>query len=438
MQPMEQFLQLSQMLKVSPTMLQSIHILQMNVQSLADYLSDCSERNPLLELDETQPIRAREEMLSHIPWARQSECSPIPEPWQDSEVDSLPVLLLDQLSRLSLSPPLRALSEYLIDFLDDNGYLSSEDLASLRKAGVPPSLLEDAVVTLQSLEPAGIAARNLSECLSLQLSRTATKHALASSIVSLHLDDLAKKRYKSIAQAEGCSLEEVTAAAQLILSLNPHPGRNYEQKEPTGYIQPDAWAVMTDGHVHIFCNQWDIPQLRLSQEYVTLLQQSSNPEDQTYLRENLRESRWLLHCVAQRNSTLQTCNKEIVTWQKAYFSGESHVLSPMTQYEIADQMGMHPSTISRAIRNKYLACQNGLFPLSSFFSAKLGTGTAYYSETMAKAKIKALISFENPLSPLSDEALARLLKAEGMPLARRTVSKYRGELGILNSYQRRK
>lgn len=296
MQSMGQFLHLSQMLKVSPTMLQSIHILQMNVQTLSDYLTDYSESNPLLEPDEDKPIEAREEMFHLIPWARQAEHSSPPEPWQDSEVDSLSLLLLDQLSRLALSPPLMALCEYLIDFLDDNGYLSSDDLAALLEAGIPSDLMERAVSTLQSLEPAGIAARSLSECLSLQLSRTSLDHSLAFSIVRSHLDDLAKKRYQKIAQAEQVSLDEVMAASELILSCNPYPGRNYEQKGPTAYIQPDAWTIIADGLVYVFCNQWDIPQFRLSREYIALLQQSADAKDQAYLREKIKEARWLLHC----------------------------------------------------------------------------------------------------------------------------------------------
>lgn len=447
MQNMEQIMRLSQELHLSPALLQSMKLLQMNTDQLADYINTISMENPTIEFDESGGLDQRyQEWVSKLSWfncipLRTHEsltlCDATSVGGTDSAIDSLSIFLRDQLARLHLSSPMEALCNYLVELLDEHGYLLEEDLSQLANSGIPTDMLSKARAILQSLEPAGLAANNLSECLQLQLSRLPGDHALSRIIVSNHLDDLSKGHYHHISQQLSVSVEEIHRARLQIQTLNANPIQEFECSTPTTYVSPDAWVAELDGSLQVMVNQWTIPRFHLCQDYVQLLEQKLDQETEQYLRQKIQQTQWLLHCIERRHTTLEGCLFALVSWHKDFFLARSNILRPLFQWQLAESISVHPSTLSRAIRNKYLQCKQGTFPLSYFFSKKVGSQADAPSEMEIKVKLAQLISDENPTSPLSDEKLRIALQAFGIDISRRTVAKYRSELGLNGSHLRK-
>jgi RNA polymerase sigma-54 factor len=194
---------------------------------------------------------------------------------------------------------------------------------------------------------------------------------------------------------------------------------------------------MVEGETRVFCNHWDLPHLTLREDYLKLLRSTDDPELSHYLREKLQQAQWLLQCLDRRGNTLTQCLQAMVSHQPAFFRGDTVTVLPMTQASLAAQLGLHPSTVSRTIRNKYLQCQQGLFPLSHFFSRAVGSKEGLYSESMIKQEMLRLIREEAAGTSLSDQKISNLLKAKDIQISRRTVSKYRSQLGLSSSYSRR-
>ena len=436
----DQLLSLAQTLKISPTLLQSMSILQMNTQELSDYLNDLALENPAMEYQESHGDGPSwEEFSSRIPWLADT-----PSPSYDGEppadvgiasdqTDSLTLLLRDQLSRLSLDPPLPALCQYLAENLDESGRLDQQDLDDLTRAGIPADLLDRAVSTLQSLDPPGIAARSLSECLILQLQRMSGDHTLAVRLCS-HLDALAKENYKALATKLSCSEAQIRKAAKLIQSLDPTPGADLTPTEPIQYVRPDAWVAEVDGQLQVFVNQWDLPRFTLSADYLQMVKTGHEDDAAEYLRQKISQAQWVLQCVQRRQATLTNCLTALVQAQEDFFSGQTEAPGPLLRRELADQLDVHPSTVTRTLGHKYIQCRQGLFPTSYFFSHRTGGN---HSEQALKAMIARLIKDEDPHHPLSDQDIVDILRSEGINLARRTAAKYRQALKLPPSYQRR-
>ncbi len=435
---MDQLLHLVQSLQLSPTLLQSMNILQVNTQELGEYLSRQAEENPVLEEDpDFDPMRAWQALQTAAPWA--SACAPgeLPEGVSPEETDTLALFLRDQITRSGLPKPLEALCLYLAELLDPRGYLPEEELEALLETGVPEPLLRQGIAALQSLEPPGIAAGSLGECLSLQLDRLPGDQSLPRAMVTGYLEALSKGHYAAIAKALDVSISAVEAAEAVIRGLNPRPGAAWADAEPTVYIRPDAWVAETEDGLHLVLNQWDLPRYRLSDGYLKLLETTGDPEVRRYLQEKLQQSRWLLHCVARRESTLTRCLELLILRQADFFTGRLPAPVPLNRYALAEALELHPSTVSRALRHKYLQCRSGIFPLSHFFPRRVGEGDAPSSPLMIQAAIARLIRAENPGHPLSDQALTELLAKEGLSIPRRTVAKYRDALGLPSSFRRR-
>lgn len=437
----DQFLALAQTLKLSPTLLQSMHILQMNTQELSDYLHDLALENPAMEYDEgpgTGP--SWEEFSSRVPWLADTPASTrtgeVPaEPGIAADAsDSLEVLLRDQLARLSLSPALLALCQYLADSLDPKGRLDPADLEGLAQAGVPADLLDQALATLQGLDPPGIGARSLSECLALQLRRLPGDHSLALRLCD-HLDALAREAFPALARQLHVSEEALRAAAETIRSLDPDPVGDLAPAAPIQYVRPDAWVAEVDGVLQVFVNQWDLPRFSLSRDYRHMAQTEGATEAADYLRQKIQQAQWVLQCVRRRQATLEGCLTALVAAQEAFFLGRQETPGPLLRRELADRLEVHPSTVTRTLQHKYIQCRQGLFPAAYFFSRKTGGD---WSEQAVKARIARLIQEEDPARPLSDQALTQRLEAEGIRLARRTAAKYRQALGIPPSSRRRR
>lgn len=434
----KQGLALAQELKLSPSLLQSMGILQMTTLELADHLRDLALENPVLE--ETGGDESWERFAAQVPWLSDA---PLPsggegavEPGrEDRETGSLSFLLEEQLARQGLDAPLLAVCRYLIDLLDERGWLAPEELADLAARGVPQALLDAGVAALQALDPPGIGARDLAECLRLQLQRQPDPPALALALCEEdRLAALAAGRYAALARTLGTTAAAVEAAADVLRALDPAPGREDPPGEPVAYVRPDAWVAEIDGTLQVFVNQWDLPQFRVSEAYRAMAQDAPEEETAVYLRAKLQQARWVLQCVHRRQETLYACLTALVRAQEGFFRGDWAAPRPLLRQTLAEELGVHPSTVTRALRHKYLQCRQGLYPTSWFFGRAVGPAQVGGQEL--RAALLRLIRDEE--RPLSDQALAERLAAEGLPVARRTVAKHRAALGIPTAGQRRR
>ena len=437
--------ELRQELKLTPQLLQSMEVLQMNSQELLDYLGKLSEENPTLELSDVPDLRASyAELRQKASWLDAGsfgtsfthEAGAAMEPSAlDKNLDSLSAFLCDQLERKRLSKPLLALTKYMAEMVDADGYLAQEDLDGLTEMKIPQAMVEQALDMLQSLDPAGIGARNLAECLVLQLSRRKENVPYAMDIAARFLTELGRKHYGPIAKALGISTAEIQEAEKAITALDPHPGRAFQPAEPTVYVRPDVFVVELDGELRVMLNEYYMPRITVNPYYSDMAKDSDDPETRIYLKEKLRQTKWLLESLERRGSTLRRCTQAILDAQHLFFEGATTELAPMNLFSLAAALGLHPSTISRAVRDKYLQCRQGTYPLRYFFSRSIGQQGM--SRQAVKQRLLLHLRDEDPAHPLSDQALCHLLEQEGIPLARRTVAKYRMELGVGSSTARR-
>ena len=415
--------ELRQELKLTPQLLQSMEVLQMNSQELLDYLGKLSEDNPTLELSEASELRsAYAELRQKASWLdagtfgtsfAHEEDGP-PEPGAtDKELDSLSAFLCDQLERKRLPKPMLALCKYMAELVDEDGYLTQEDLDGLTEMKIPQTMVDQALDMIQSLEPAGVGARDLSECLVLQLSRRKDNVPYAMDIAARFLTELSRSHY----------------------ALNPHPGQAFQPAEPTLYVRPDVFVVELEGELQVLLNEYYLPKVTVNPYYSSMAKESDDPEARTYLKEKLRQTKWLLDSLERRGSTLRRCAQAILDAQRSFFSGQTVELSPMKLSSLAETLDLHPSTVSRAVRDKYLQCRQGIYPLRYFFSRAVGQQGL--SRQAVKQRMLLRFKDEDSGHPLSDQALCDLLAEEGIFLARRTVAKYRIELGIGSSTARR-
>jgi RNA polymerase sigma-54 factor len=231
-------------------------------------------------------------------------------------------------------------------------------------------------------------------------------------------------------------VEDVQAAEKVIAGLEPHPGRAFQPAEPTVYVRPDVFIVEQDGELRVILNEYYLPRVSISGYYMKLLEESDEKDTRAYLRQKLQQAKWLLTSLDRRGVTLRRCADAILAAQRPFFAGVTTELAPMSLVSLADDLRLHPSTISRATRGKYLQCRQGTYPLRYFFNRAVGAQGP--SRQAVKQKLLALVREEDPKHPLSDQALCRLLSADGTEVARRTVTKYRLELGIGSSSARKR
>ena len=438
--------ELRQDLKLTPQLLQSMEILQMNSQELLEYLNKVSEENPVVEQEDSSALRsAYEELRQKASWIDAGvhggtfthEDTAMPERGAaDREVESLSAFLCDQLDRKRLPKPLLALSRYIAELVDEDGWLNQEDLDGLLDLKIPQALIDQALSTIQSLDPAGVGARSLSECLLLQLARKDNVSPAVMDIVSRFLPELSRKHYGPISRELGLTVEEIQAAEKVISGLEPHPGRAFQPTEPTVYVRPDIFIVELDGKLQAVLNEYYLPRVSISDYYARLLKESDEQETREYLRQKMQQAKWLLSSLERRGSTLRSCADAILEAQRPFFSGETHELSPMSLSSLAEALAVHPSTVSRATRGKFLQCRQGTYPLRYFFSRAIGDQGP--SQQAVKCRLLDLVRDEDPAHPLSDQRLCQLLSARGIQVARRTVAKYRIELGIQSSTARKR
>lgn len=439
---------LHQTLKLSPQQLQSMELLQMNSQELLEYLARTVEENPVLEQEDSPDLRsAYTELRQKADWLDAGGTpvgsgAPAEGEEQESygardrETESLSAFLKDQLERRRLSKPMLSLCQYLAEMVDEDGFLDREDLASLTALNIPGEMIREALEILQSMEPAGVAARDLSECLLLQMERLDSVPPYAREIAGRFLTELGRSQSGRIAKALNCTAAEVESAAAFIQTLNPRPGGVYSPAEPTVYVRPDFFIAEIDGRWQAILNDYYLPRVSISDYYLRLAH-SADDETKNYLRDKMQQARWVLSGLERRHATLQHCADALLQTQWDFFTGPTAQLRPMTLHSLAEAIGVHPSTVSRAIRGKYLQCRQGTFPLRYFFSQAVG-GEDGPSGQAVRLAIARLVRDEDPARPLSDQKLRERLGADGMAVARRTVAKYREALGIPTAASRRR
>ncbi|MFZ6017229.1 MAG: RNA polymerase factor sigma-54 [Nitrospirota bacterium] len=342
--------------------------------------------------------------------------------------------------RLSNEPAnIRQVGETIIGNIDENGYLRSSLEDIMIEAKTDMETAEKALRLIQSFDPPGVGARDIRECLLLQLEVLNLQGSIVEKIVINNMNNLEKKKYPRIAQQYNLPIQDIMAAVKIIEGLEPKPGRNFSDAN-INYVIPDVYVIRTEDGYQIILNDDGLPKLRVSSYYRNLIQQKNTfpKEDRQFLDEKLRSAVWLLKSLEQRNRTIYKVTESILNFQRDFFDKGIPYLKPMNLRDIASELGMHKSTISRVTSNKYLSCSHGVFSFRFFFSSAIQGDTGEISSTSIKNLIKKIISEENPPEPLSDQRIVELLKKSGIVIARRTVAKYRGGLRIPSQGQRRK
>lgn len=451
-------LKLGQKLKLAPQLRQAIALLQLNRVELKDHINEILETNPLLEVEEDRAGEQAEESsaeesqldedwgMDELPegYSVAREAPRYDEFISDRADESLQQHLLWQANLSGFNDTDEAIARAIIYALDEDGYLQ-DDLDTLRASLAPEYLVSrDEVMAVlervQHFEPIGVACRDLRECLLVQLQARSVSTpglGLASYIVENHLDSLARQDIPLLARTSGFNIDDVQVAVQLIRSLNPHPCSRFGS-DNENYVIPDVYVHPRGDGWRVSLNPDSDPGLRLNQTYADLLRKSRG-EDKKYLRDRLQEARWLISGLEMRNQTLLAVTEAIVDRQFEFFTHGEVAMRPLLQREIAETIGVHESTVSRATTQKYAHTPRGTFELKHFFSVGVsGQDGSEVAATAVRAHLRKMIQQEPPGKPLSDQALVEALAVRGIKLARRTVAKYREQLGIPGSAHRRR
>lgn len=459
MPALQQSAHLAQSQVLSPQMRQSLEILQATALELQQMVRQELETNPVLE--EEPPEEAPEtEDAAEEDEAQELEAERLQEDWSDfsaqgavdpeaearrmrflegvAPAETLAGHLESQFGRLALDPVQRRVASLLIGNLDENGYLAASPEEVADEAGAETAEAVEMLHTLQTMDPPGVGARDLAECLSLQLARLGPDYAAAKSIVKNHLDLLGRKKFAEIASALGISQEQVREAGALIAKLNPKPGRAFAG-EAAQALSPDVIIEKVGDDYAVSLVRDNIPHLRISRSYRDLLGESGGtPEVRGYLRDKIRGGKFIIKSIQQRQQTILAIAREIAARQRPFLEEGVSALVPMTMAQVAQVVGVHETTVSRAIAGKTVATPQGVFEMKFFFTTGYTTADgAEVSNTSVKDAIAALIRAENAHKPLSDQQIMDKLKADGLPVARRTVAKYREALGFLPSHLRK-
>ncbi|MBN2121194.1 MAG: RNA polymerase factor sigma-54 [Candidatus Omnitrophica bacterium] len=455
---------LTQTLSLTPQMKQSLHILQLPLLELKDYLESQLEENLVLECEGLKeaslPLEENiEEHVHPFDWHDFSLRESRTEAQRKNDYrqtlianpPSLQEYLLKQIRILALDEKDYAIAEFIIGNLDNNGYLNmslpevvsqlNKDIAEQEK--ITKNDADKILQLIHALEPAGVGARSLKECLHIQLKGSNNKNPLAYKIIESYLPDLAKNRIKYIAKKLKAKAEDVLKAKREISALEPKPGRAFSSltAQTIGSSSIDIVLEKVNGSYQVFVNTRTIPKLKISRHYLNLLKSNTiNPEAKKYIKAKIKAALGLAKAVEQRSETIRKIAEVIVTMQKEFLEHDDpQLLKPLTLKNIAKLVDRNESTVSRVVNNKYIDTPHGVYKLDFFFTNAIKTNTGQsISGQSIKHKVLNLIEEENIKKPLKDGQVASILKKEGIPIARRTVAKYRDELKILAWHLRKK
>lgn len=483
----------TQKLTLSQEMVQSLNILKLSGDELLDYLSDAMDENPVIDvelpdLDERQMIEVSDETDLYLD--ENPEFIPEedlfesvydgvydtaddewePRDWYEysenvsSEFDSyygrftydseyrdrydydlngggdmsLPDYLAYQLELTDAPFMTKAVADYIILSLDENGYMKTPLEEVCDELNVDLPLVEEALKLVETFDPVGVGARTLGECMVLQLKSIGRMDSIYQLIIDEHLENIAFNRLGAIAKDTGLSLTEVQDRADIIRSLEPKPGRAYSVKQEVRYIIPDVKVDKDHDEYNVSINRVASPKVIIRSEYRDMLKDSENGSAVAdFLTSRFNTARWLIRAIDQRNETILKVTGEIVRRQKTFFDEGKHGLRPLTMREVAESVGVHESTVSRAVNGKYLQCAQGVYELRYFFTGAADAAGDATSEYL-KQIIANLVQSEDRRLPMSDRSIAEAILIMGIKISRRTVAKYREEMGIPSSNMRKR
>lgn len=428
--------ELTQKQMLSQAQVQSLSVLAMTGDELERFVQREVEDNPLLEQPDCTAAPVLQTGGCRVSLSRSSgEDEAAYRDIPALERSSLRDHLLGQLDERTLTTAELRCMRFLIDSLDGQGFL---DLSAQEAAGVlhvDPMLAAQCVERLRALDPPGVGARDLGDCLRVQLQRAGKSNAAFERLLQDHLEDLAAGHFSKIARETGIPRLVQRACMEAIRELNPHPAAAFSE-EVVGYVVPDLICEHVDGEWQIQINDRWMGSVGISSMYDRLLRTDESPVVREYYAERLARARFVLSCIEKRRATLLDIARRVVACQEEYLL-RGGALRPLTFHQLAEEMGVHESTISRGVRDKYMQTPRATLPLRELFTTSLDAGDAV-SQAQALEMLKALISREDKTCPLSDQALADRLQKQGVALARRTVAKYRESLGIPGAAQRRR
>ena len=439
---------LSQKLVMTPQLRQAIAILQLPALELASMVEQELLENPVLEQDEEREEFSAENLVKLAEYLESGERSS-GETRGDREDGDNPLErclsqettlhqhLEMQLSLLSLAPQEAAIGEYLIGCIDDNGYLCGSVAEAAAKLKVSETAVERVLFLLQSFDPSGVAARDLRECLLLQLQQQGCEEQLLLELVQNHLDEIGQGHYRTLALKLKCSPQKVQETVDLIKRLDPKPGLAFGGKS-ANYILPDLTVEKVDGEYVILVNDTIVPRLTINSAYRRMVQ-NGDDDLKKFVSGRLQAAVGLIRSIEQRRKTLYRVMETIIDMQRDFLEHGASRLQPLTLRQVAEIINMHESTVSRAIAGKYAATPRGLLSLRSFFPTPVHTNSgADMAAANVKQSLRELIAEEDASRPFSDQDLAEILAGKGIKLSRRTVAKYREELNIPTSNRRRR
>ncbi|MEW5762362.1 MAG: RNA polymerase factor sigma-54 [Bacillota bacterium] len=441
-------LEQAQKLVITNELRQALTVLQLPVLELQSYVERELEENPLLERQEEGdreevPLEDENAESEWLPYF--DDCSDLGVPQEKREQDTVqdftqarPTLfehLLAQL-RLSLLPGKeRLIAEYLIGNIDEAGYLriSEEEVAAA--LDVSSEEVRRAVTLIQTFDPPGVGARDLAECLLLQLQDRGVRDPLVERIVREHLEDLGRGRWQKIARLAGVRVRQVRQAAALIKTLDPKPGRSFASHDDIRYPVPDVVIKKVGNDYVVLVNDGFLPRLTISQSFRRIARATDgDPAARRYVNQKLQAARWLIRSIEQRRFTLYRITSRLVELQRGFLDHGVRHLRPLNLQEMANLVGVHESTVSRAIANKYVETPRGIYSMKFFFAGGLG----HAATASIKQALAGLIAAEDPRRPLTDDELAAALARLGYTVSRRTVAKYRSEQGLPPAQKRRR
>ncbi|MFQ5739628.1 MAG: RNA polymerase factor sigma-54 [Acidobacteriota bacterium] len=456
-------LKLSQRLAMTPSMLQKIELLQLNRMELSELLQQELAENPVLE--DTQEGVEAEAAESEQAEADEQEAlddfdyeyffgeylTPSQRRLEFERPDDRPsfetflatsLSLADHLNwQLNLSDVPKDLSEiayFIIGNINEDGYLTLSTDEISEQLSVAVERVEEALRLVQSLDPPGVACRDLQECLLIQIQLSGLQGSLAEKLVRDHLPSLQTKRYKEIAKDLNCDLQEISEALEAIRAFSPRPGQKYSSGKPA-YIQPDVYIYKVDDDYQIVVSDDGMPKLRMNRAYRSLLKANTVSRDtKSFIKERMRSAFELLKSIDHRQQTIYRVCEVIVKQQREFLDRGIMSLKPMLLKDVAEELEVHSSTISRVVNNKYAHTPQGIFELRKLFTMGVEGDTGEnISIPSVKEKIRKIIEDESPQKPLSDQKISRLLNRDGIQITRRTVAKYRDQMNIAGSRDRK-
>lgn len=423
---------------------QAIALLQYSAQELAAFLEAKSMENPLIQVDykniknfDANMDRTRKTQKRTFERDQRNLIEQI----GSNESETLEDHLLSQLNLLTVTPDEKQILHALIESIDENGYLDSGRAEVARRFNLTDEMIESAISKLHALDPAGIAARDLQECMILQLERkrTTPEIDLSIKIISEHFLLFAEKKWKALAKIMNIDIKDIQKVFDYVQQLNPKPGAAFQREKPA-YIVPDVVVKREADELSVSVFDALIPKISFNEGYYRELSGHKDKEVNKFLQEKQGDYQWIQRSLMQRKETLLKVSMKIIEKQPDFFlKGPAH-LNPMTMREVAEELDIHESTVSRTVREKYMQTQAGTYELKSFFTSSVQTTeNDQASSQQVKAAIESFIKEENKQKPISDQDIVEMLKdREGMVVSRRTVAKYRDQLGIPSSSKRKR